>query len=316
MLTIDSMPKDVIIELLLEILFNIIMPYPFTMKSTFKEKIYLTNYYAQKRVDTVLLSLMYFFRVYHLFYFRMSISYFMSNKAYRIWNIYGVNWTQNYAFKWIFKNHSLTISLLVYLGMAFLFGALYRFNGMPSKLQFSDLQNFTWANSMWWAFITMTSVGYGDFYPKSEFGRVVGVCWALYGAFIQSLFTISFLQILNFDKFENLSYRLITGVKKRLKLAKRAAIMIIYNYRFNKSWSKSYLRKYSHAKTKFTRTSYHLRLEFIKGITKEEENVMRTKIFLYLAFNTFIFQNKKFIKYIIIILYNKKIIKIKEVLTN
>ena len=214
MLTIDAMPRSMIIQLVFEILMNIVMPYPFTMKAIFKEKIYGSTYYADKRVDTVLLSLMYFWRLYHLWRFRMHITDFMNNKAHRIWNMYGVQCNETFAFKWFFKEKSLTISLIIYLFVTILFGALYRFNNMPSRLQFSDLPNFSWSNSMWCAFITMTSVGYGDLYPKSEFGRIVGVFCALAGAFIQSLFTVSFLQILEFDRSESFAFRIITGVRK------------------------------------------------------------------------------------------------------
>ena len=65
---------------------------------------------------------------------------------------------------------------------------------------------------MWNAFITMTTVGYGDIYPKSEFGRIVGVFCALSGAFIQSLFTVSFMNILSFDKLQETSYYFISNL--------------------------------------------------------------------------------------------------------
>ena len=60
MLIIDSMPAKIIFQLIWEILINIVMPYPFTMKLTFKEKIYHTTYYAEKRIDSVLFTLMFF----------------------------------------------------------------------------------------------------------------------------------------------------------------------------------------------------------------------------------------------------------------
>ncbi|XP_068761976.1 uncharacterized protein [Montipora capricornis] len=40
----------------------------------------------------------------------------------------------------------------------------------------------------WWAFITMTTVGYGDKAPKTILGKVLGVVWMLAGLIITSMF--------------------------------------------------------------------------------------------------------------------------------
>ena len=166
LLLIDSMPTFMKVYMAIEIFINIISPYPFTMKYTFNEKIYLSTYFAQKRVDTILLSIMFFWRVYHLARGALVMTDFMSPKAYRIWSIYGNKCGEKFAFKGFFKTNSLILSLFVYLIIWLIYGTLYRFNGQQSKLQYNDLQNFSWANSMWCSFITMTSVGYGDFLSK------------------------------------------------------------------------------------------------------------------------------------------------------
>lgn len=44
-------------------------------------------------------------------------------------------------------------------------------------------------NGFWWAFISMTTVGYGDKAPKSVFARMFGVLWILTGLVIVSIFT-------------------------------------------------------------------------------------------------------------------------------
>lgn len=48
LLNIDSMPSNMKLYMLIEIIVNIISPYPFTMDSTFKERVYLSSYFAQK----------------------------------------------------------------------------------------------------------------------------------------------------------------------------------------------------------------------------------------------------------------------------
>ncbi|XP_028415873.1 uncharacterized protein LOC114539445 [Dendronephthya gigantea] len=47
-------------------------------------------------------------------------------------------------------------------------------------------------DGFWWAFISMTSVGYGDKYPKSVIGKLLGACWIVTGM----LFVTMFLGIL------------------------------------------------------------------------------------------------------------------------
>ncbi|XP_068679124.1 uncharacterized protein [Montipora foliosa] len=41
----------------------------------------------------------------------------------------------------------------------------------------------------WWAFVSMTTVGYGDKTPKFVFGRLFGVIWILFGLIVIAVFT-------------------------------------------------------------------------------------------------------------------------------
>ena len=45
----------------------------------------------------------------------------------------------------------------------------------------------TVASGIWWGLITMTTVGYGDMYPKSEMGKVIGVICAFSGVITTAL---------------------------------------------------------------------------------------------------------------------------------
>ena len=45
----------------------------------------------------------------------------------------------------------------------------------------------TMASGVWWAFITMTTVGYGDMYPRTELGKSVGVMCAFSGVVATAL---------------------------------------------------------------------------------------------------------------------------------
>lgn len=55
----------------------------------------------------------------------------------------------------------------------------------------------------WWAFITMTTVGYGDKAPRSFFARVFGIVWILVGLVIISTFTATITTVLTATSLAN-----------------------------------------------------------------------------------------------------------------
>jgi voltage-gated potassium channel Kch len=45
-------------------------------------------------------------------------------------------------------------------------------------------------NTVWFAIVTMTTVGYGDYFPKSIFGRILAVFTAIWGSFVVSVVVV------------------------------------------------------------------------------------------------------------------------------
>ena len=64
-------------------------------------------------------------------------------------------------------------------------------------------------NCMWNMVITLTSAGYGELYPKTFFGRIIGVTICLWGVLIISLMVVAVTQTLEFDYNEERSYNLL-----------------------------------------------------------------------------------------------------------
>jgi len=55
----------------------------------------------------------------------------------------------------------------------------------------------------------MSTVGYGDLYPKSYGGRLVGIVVCIWGIFLASFFTVTLTNFLTFTPAENKAYMLL-----------------------------------------------------------------------------------------------------------
>lgn len=60
-----------------------------------------------------------------------------------------------------------------------------------------------WGDSLWWTFVTITTIGYGDFYPVTFEGRSIAILLMLSGLALVSVITVSigswFLSRLEYD---------------------------------------------------------------------------------------------------------------------
>jgi hypothetical protein len=61
----------------------------------------------------------------------------------------------------------------------------------------------------------MTTTGYGDVYPKSLGGRIIGMIVCVWGMFLTSFFTVTLTQFFNFTHAERKSFDLLRILKYR-----------------------------------------------------------------------------------------------------
>ena len=68
-------------------------------------------------------------------------------------------------------------------------------------------------NSMWLVLLTMTTVGYGDFYPRTHVGRFICVLAANWGIFIVSLMILAFTNSSLFTPSQGRSYNFMKKIE-------------------------------------------------------------------------------------------------------
>ncbi len=60
------------------------------------------------------------------------------------------------------------------------------YNILPSSIDFSN-----YANCIWYMIITMSTLGYGDYYARTVPGRLVSMLAAITGVFLVSIMVVS-----------------------------------------------------------------------------------------------------------------------------
>jgi len=70
--------------------------------------------------------------------------------------------------------------------------------------------------------ITLTSVGYGDITPDSNFGKMTCIMVAIFGAFNTSLMVVTLQNTTKIQGAENEAYELLVRLKIKEKLQKKA----------------------------------------------------------------------------------------------
>lgn len=123
------------------------------------------------------------------------------------------------------------------LGSVFMLSALLGgYLMMLFERPMSDIsnQNFnSYFNGLWVVVVTMTTVGYGDIYPKTFGGRVVGMTICVWGMFCTSFFTVTLSNFLFFDPAQSKSYLLLQRLYYKEKLREEAAqaVSILYKHK-------------------------------------------------------------------------------------
>jgi potassium intermediate/small conductance calcium-activated channel subfamily N protein 2 len=80
------------------------------------------------------------------------------------------------------------------------------------------------SNCIWLTLLTMTTVGYGDYYPKTNVGRAICVISSVIGSVLISFIIVALTNSLNFSDFEfrvRLYFKRHSNILKKIILSKK-----------------------------------------------------------------------------------------------
>ena len=93
-------------------------------------------------------------------------------------------------------------------------------------------------NAQWLTVITMTTVGYGDFYPQTHMGRFVGVIACLIGMILVSLVVISLTTLIEFEPEEQRAYGILKKINAMDEAKEKAADVILHAFILKKEMNR------------------------------------------------------------------------------
>lgn len=90
----------------------------------------------------------------------------------------------------------------------------------------ASAQNYTLWNSIWLIVITMTTVGFGDFFARSHIGRFASVLSIFWGIFLTSMMVVTLTNAMMLDAKESRAFNILYRLKARKNLEDKATFMV------------------------------------------------------------------------------------------
>ena len=178
--------RSVLVRLIFQSAVLLLCPLPFLSKTRVCTLNAMTNMKFCYNAND-LLQIMQFFKLQFVVKAFLVNSEFSSGSASRVCAIYGIKNTNTFVIKCMMKEMPLKFILSMFLFGIFVFGYALRVAEAPLSVADSSVNLSDLLSCMWVAMLGMTTVGYGDLYPRTTLGRVIVMVGCVYGMIVVSL---------------------------------------------------------------------------------------------------------------------------------
>lgn len=188
----------------------LIHPYFFLNDELFKLSV---NYNIRStRINYIFLTFFLPLRFWYVIKYFIVSSYYYSPRAQRFASMYQTQVNLSFSIKCILKSYPLITLIILFGSTIFLGGYLIRIWERPGAIQPNEgLESVQ--NCAWYAFITMSTVGYGDFMATSIPSRGLAVAVGISGVFVNSILTVVLTENFTFQGGELKAYNMLNQIE-------------------------------------------------------------------------------------------------------
>ena len=215
--------------LFFEVIFLLILPFP-SLNYTW------INHQLDRIIVIPLSSILNAFLTFRLFYFFQlinSLSVWDSSLSEKVLDKFYLQPNLLFTMKAYQKNNPFKTLIFLFTISCICFSLsirvfeIYYWESFPI---ISQDWTFIW-NALWCIFVSMTTVGYGDFFPKTHFGRIIGIFSCVVGIYFTSMMMIFLTKKSILTENELKSYKLITRLKIRYQIKDIHSYMIYHGFK-------------------------------------------------------------------------------------
>jgi hypothetical protein len=254
--------------MLLEVLIIVIHPLPYV-------DLCFTSRILDETIDYRMATFFYALMFLKLFTFlRIIAAYtkYSNNMSSRYCNLFGSEATTTFALKAIQKDHPFTILIFNFCSVSVVLGVLLRmFEILYPSNNYQMNYNF-YTNGIWNIIVAMTTVGYGDFFPKTHIGRFIVVVAIVIGTLLVSLTIVALNRMTSFENNELQAFIILNRLNVRRKLEK------IYIKNLRTRLHIYLLRKQKKIKALTQDKEYMKYIRELRAITEEKRGLKRLLI--------------------------------------
>lgn len=166
------------------------------------------------------------FRIWFVFKAYVMTFEYSSSRTFRICQMKNFEVDFYFSIKGVLSKNPIQVYSFLMIIFIFFYSYNLRIfeNGLNSEETDTNLDNFI--VSVWCVIITMTTVGFGDYYPSSGIGRVIGILSCISGVFLISMLVVTIASSFNLSDFEENIYNIIKKVDLETEKINKAKILL------------------------------------------------------------------------------------------